>query len=578
MNALIEHLEHTGLIKAQQALEAKASSHEKAQSVCQWLLENADCCQKQLASALARYFHLPLLDLNAIAIQRSPIELVDEKLIRSNQCLPLWQRSNMLFVAISDPEQKDLLADIKFHTGKQVELVVVEHQLLLTKIDEVLRESASSDYVDQALHDEAKSNTQVQATSSKIDDELDDKPLVRFINRLLGDAVRIKVSDIHFEPYENYYRVRFRRDGQLLEIARPPLAMAGRIATRLKVMAQLDISERRLPQDGRIRWRSAAEDWRTGSGIPVKTAENRNASVDFRISVLPTLWGEKLVLRNLDSSHRLLEPEGLGFEQEQLLQFRNALHKNQGLILVTGPTGSGKTQTLYTGIQELNRSDRNIATAEDPVEFNIDGINQVAVNNKSGLSFARILRAFLRQDPDILMVGEVRDSETAEIAIKAAQTGHLVLATLHCNSALAALDRLSSMGIPAYNLAAASSLFMAQRLVRKLCRYCKQAIKLPDKILLDQGFTQQSIEKIQASESLFQANGCAHCHGGYRGRVGIYEVVPVSEQLAGRIMSGASSLELSQVARNSGHLDMRQAALLKVGSGVTSLEEANRLT
>lgn len=540
---------------AAQAAEVAASKNK--QSVIGWLLDQQLCAEAELAYRLACHFRLPLLEISAISLARCPLELIDEKMIRSFQCLPLSLCGNTLFLAVANPCRTDLQAHIKFHSGKQIELVIVEQQKLLLLIDEALRENTTSKYVDKALHEDALRHSNISPGNEISVSELDDKPLVRFVNRLLTDAIHNKVSDLHFEPYESFYRVRFRRDGQLYEIARPPLSMAGRLAARLKVMAQLDISERRIPQDGRIRWHLGGR-----------------RKIDFRISVLPTLWGEKLVLRNLDTSHRLLALEGLGMQDEQLQCYKDALLRSQGLILVTGPTGSGKTQTLYTGIQQLNRAERNIATVEDPVEFNIEGVNQVPVNSRSGLTFARILRAFLRQDPDILMVGEIRDAETAEIAIKAAQTGHLVLATLHTNDALGALDRLRSMGVAPYNLAAAVSLLMAQRLLRRLCEHCKSPLDLPEDVLSKQGFAADIIPKLR----LFQANGCSQCHGGYQGRVGIYEVVPVSAQLAERIMSGEHGRNLTAGIGIGTQVDMRQSALSKVAQGITSLEEANRLT
>ena len=557
MNTITEELVSQQLLSTAEAHAAEAAAAEQRQSLVSWLLEKELCAEAELACCLANHFRLPLLAVDALAIQRSPLELIDEKIMRKFQCLPLSSRGNTLYLAVADPCRPDLLADVKFHTGKQIELVIVQFQPLLTLLAEVLRENDDSRYVDRALHEEAilGSNTPKQ---SEVDAAgLDDKPLVRFVNRLLADAIRNKVSDIHFEPYEKFYRVRFRRDGQLYEVVRPPLNMSGRLAARLKVMAQLDISERRIPQDGRIRWRTSGAE-----------------SIDFRVSVLPTLWGEKLVLRNLDTSHRLLELDGMGMQEWQLQQFTAALGRSQGLILVTGPTGSGKTQTLYTGIQQLNRAERNIATAEDPVEFTIDGVNQVPVNEKNGLSFARILRAFLRQDPDVLMVGEIRDRETAEIAIKAAQTGHLVLATLHTNDALGALDRLQNMGIAPYNLASAATLLIAQRLLRRLCEYCKEPLHLPRDTLMEQGFSADEIQEL----TLFQADGCEQCHGGYRGRIGIYEVVPVSSELARRIMSGEHSKDLAAFLKSNSHIDMRRAALLKAKQGISSLEEANRLT
>lgn len=556
MNTVTQELLKRELLDPTTAQQAENAAARNRQSVVGWLLEQGHCPEDRLAAALAEHLRLPLLELSAVAIQRSPVEVLDEKILRSHQCLPLWYCGSALLVAVADPCRNDLIADLKFHTGKHVELAIVEQQTLQTMIEELLEEGDAGDYVDKALHEEATLSLEHKA-GMPLTADLDDKPLVRFVNRLLGDAIRVKASDIHFEPYETYYRVRFRRDGKLYEVTRPPLNMAGRLASRLKVMAQLDISERRSSQDGRIRW---------------QFAEDRN--VDFRVSVLPTLWGEKLVLRNLDTAHRRLNFDSLGLDGDQHQQFRNVLMRSQGLILVTGPTGSGKTQTLYTGIQLLNKADRNIATVEDPVEFNIDGVNQVAVNHKSELSFAQVLRALLRQDPDILMIGEIRDSETAEIAIKAAQTGHLVLATLHSNDALGALDRLAGMGIAAYNLAAACSLLMAQRLLRKLCKYCKEPLQLPASVLVEQGFNEQEIPQL----SLHQASGCERCHGGYQGRIGIYDVVPVTDELSRHIMSGKHSQDLIRLIGASAVSGLRRSALSKVARGITSLEEANRLT
>lgn len=556
MKSVTQELMKRGLLEAG-AEQSMLDQCPDDQSRISWLLEQGVGDTAEIASCLADHFRLPLLDIRALAVPRCPIELLDESLIRRFCCLPILLSGKVLLLAVADPCQNDLISDIKFHTGKHVELVIVEFQSLRALIDAVLLPGKASDYVDKALHEEARSDSDLMLNLQNSDTDLEDKPLVRFVNRLLSDAVKLKVSDLHFEPYETYYRVRFRRDGQLYEVARPPLRMAGRLASRLKVMAQLNTSERRIPQDGRIRWQSA-----------------EGKKIDFRLNVLPTLWGEKLVLRNLDTSHRLMKLDGLGLGASQLDIVNDALHRSQGLILVTGPTGSGKTQTLYTAIHSLNIANKNIATVEDPVEFNIDGVNQVAVHNQNGLTFARALRAFLRQDPDILMVGEIRDAETAEIAIKAAQTGHLVLASLHTNDALGALDRLANMGVAPYNLAAACSLLVAQRLLRKLCEHCKEPLQLPDDVLKAQGFDEAELNQL----TLFQASGCKHCQHGYKGRIGIYEVVPVFEELSQLIMAGQHGQSLTSCARANGYPSMRHAALTNVGLGISSLEEANRLT
>jgi type IV pilus assembly protein PilB len=388
--------------------------------------------------------------------------------------------------------------------------------------------------------------------------EVDDAPIVKYVNKMLLDAIRGGASDVHFEPYEKVYRVRYRTDGILKEVSRPSIKLAPKISARVKIMAQLDISERRVPQDGRI-----------------KMKLSKTKAIDFRVNTLPTLWGEKIVLRILDPSQAKLGIDVLGYEEDQKQLYLEALEQPQGMILVTGPTGSGKTVSLYTGINILNTNERNISTAEDPAEINLEGINQVNVNNKVGLGFAEALRAFLRQDPDIIMVGEIRDLETANIAIKAAQTGHLVLSTLHTNSAAETLTRMMNMGVPAFNIATSVSLIIAQRLGRRLCNGCKQAADVPQDVLLKEGFTQ---EQIDTGFTLYRPNGCDKCNGGYKGRVGIYEVVKITDELANMIMEEASSIKIAKQAQAEGFRNLRQAALLKVIQGVTSLEEANRVT
>lgn len=550
-----------GLLAADDARAAALTARQAGITLVSQLLAQPQVDKTRLACLLATWFQRPLVDIKAIDLQRCPLHKVDHKLLNKLQCLPVWQRGRTLFLAVTDPARSDIAVDLKFHTGMTIELVVAEQRDLLAALRRATGAAdtaiAGSDFdLDQDLALEVTPDTASEQRETQ-PNELDDKPLVRFINRVLAEAIQTGASDIHFEPFEKYYRVRFRRDGQLHEVTRPPLPMAGRIAARLKVMAHLNIAERRLPQDGRIRLRL-----------------DSRRRVDFRVSVLPTLWGEKLVLRNLDNGNRFLDLDGLGMEPGQRQLYQAALRRSQGLILVTGPTGSGKTQTLYSGLSLLNTPERNIATAEDPVEFNLDGINQVPVNHKCGLGFAQILRAFLRQDPDILMVGEVRDPETAEIAIKAAQTGHLVLATLHTNSAVEALTRLSNMGVAPYNLGSAVSLLLAQRLLRRLCSHCKERQALPDKVLRAEGLT----DRTGSPPTLFHAVGCSRCRDGYRGRVGIYEVVPVNDSLSQRIMSGDNSLQLSRQAREDGCTSLRQAALHKVACGITSIEEANRLT
>lgn len=540
-------LDSQGLLSRKQLHKLRESNDLAPDTTLSWLIGHGHVRARPLAEAMSRQFRMPLLDLDAVQLQRCPLEAVEIRLLRRHQCLPLWLRGNILFVAIADPTPNDCLRDIAFHTGRQIDAVIVEHDKLQSCIDSITRQATQVEF----------SETVAQDTTGTVDEDLDEEPLVRFVNRLLDDAVTAGVSDVHFEPFEKFFRVRYRRDGQLYEVTRPPLSMAARIASRLKVMAQLDIAERRLPQDGRIR---------------MQLGEGRHA--DFRVSSLPTLWGEKLVLRNLSANNQHLGLAGLGLDDTQLDAIRQALQQTQGLILVTGPTGSGKTQTLYAGLDALNEPGRNIATVEDPVEFNLEGINQVPVNHRNQLGFARILRAFLRQDPDVLMVGEIRDGETADIAIKAAQTGHLVLSTLHTNNATEALNRLRNMGIANYNLASAVRLLVAQRLLRRLCPRCKESVQIPENVLREQGFS----ASLLANATLFRAVGCEHCHGGFRGRTGIYEVVPVSGELSRRIMSGAQDTDITALTHNAGYHDLRQSALAKVSSGITSLEEANRLT
>ena len=510
---------------------------------------------RQAAAAAAAALGAPLLDLDAFdpqQIERGPI---DRKTIRRHQVLPLTRRGGRLLLALSDPAAMSALDEIKFHTGLSVQPVVVEAD----KLDRVLRlrgrgEGLLDEIGLEALNGEAAPEPDAAGEAAAGANET---PIVRLVNRLLFDALQAEASDIHFEPFETTCRVRFRIDGILHEITRPPVNIARRIASRLKIMARMDISERRLPQDGRIRLRTA-----------------NDGGVDFRVNTLPTLWGEKLVLRVLDGGGAQLDIDALGLTDTQRELFVFALQASQGLILATGPTGSGKTVTLYAGLRLLNTPERNIATAEDPVEINLEGVNQVAVNNRIGLDFAAALRAFLRQDPDILMVGEIRDLETAGIAVKAAQTGHLVLSTLHTNSAGETLTRLQNMGVPAFNLATSVRLIIAQRLARKLCRHCRRPLRLPRDALLKAGFRPDETDGLQ----LFSAQGCEHCKGGYRGRVGIYEMLPVSQAMAGIIMRDGNALEIAAQARQEGHDCLRRAALERAAAGLTSLDEVNRVT
>jgi len=514
-----------------------------------------------IANAASQEFGVPLFDIETMDLEQAATSLVDEKLLRQHHALPLFKRGNRLFVAVSDPTNLLALDEIKFHVGANTEAVLVEEDKLTQTIERALeaQDTSFSDLDDTDLDDlEISGGDEAPASDDGGDSDIDDTPVVRFVNKVLLDAINKGASDIHFEPYEKVYRVRFRQDGVLHEIATPPVNLGNRLSARLKVMSRLDISERRVPQDGRM-----------------KMTLSKNRSIDFRVNTCPTLFGEKIVMRILDSSSAKLGIEALGYEDEQRELYLDALNKPYGMILVTGPTGSGKTVSLYTGLNILNTEDRNISTAEDPVEINLVGINQVNVNNKVGLNFASALRAFLRQDPDIIMVGEIRDLETAEIAIKAAQTGHMVLSTLHTNDAPQTLTRLANMGVPSYNIASTVSLIIAQRLARRLCQQCKKAHDIPKESLLEEGFTE---EEIAAGLKVFSPIGCDQCTNGYKGRVGLYQVMPISEEMGRIIMANGNALELGDQAKSEGIMDLRQAGLKKVKDGVTSLDEINRVT
>ena len=474
---------------------------------------------------------------------------------------PLFRRGNRLFVAVSDPTNLTALEEFKFASGINTDSVLVDDAALSKLISDLSEQTGGFDANMASLGADGEYDLEIGdgvVEEDEIQDAADDTPIVRFVNKVLLDAIKQGASDIHFEPYEKDYRVRFRTDGILREIVKPPRNLAPRLAARLKVMSQMDISERRIPQDGRIQ---------------MKLSKKR--AIDFRVNTLPTMYGEKIVLRILDPSSAQMGIDALGYEADQKALYLEALEKPQGMILVTGPTGSGKTVSLYTGLGILNQPERNISTAEDPVEINMAGINQVLVNPKVGLNFAEALRSFLRQDPDVIMVGEIRDLETAEIGIKAAQTGHLVLSTVHTNSAAETVTRLLNMGVPAFNIAASVTLIIAQRLARRLCGQCAEPeSSVPREALLELRFTAAQIDVGQIKRPV----GCAQCKDGYKGRVGIYEVVKITKPIAAAIMDGANSLALDQVAREAGFDDLRQSALRKCASGLISLEEVSRVT
>ncbi len=562
LSGLARRLVEENIIEPDVAANATDEARKAGQPYVSYLVSNGLANPRAIAVSAAQEFGVPLMDLNAFDVESIPKDLVDQKLIRQHNALPLVRRGVRLFVAVSDPTNMQALDEIKFQTGVTTEPILVEQDKLATLIEQFL--NASEDDGLGGLDDDDFTDLDMENVEQKDDEDeesaADETPIVRFVNKMLLDAIKTGASDIHFEPYEKTYRVRFRTDGILHEMSKPPQNLATRLAARLKVMSEMDISERRVPQDGRIK---------------MKLSKTR--AIDFRVNTLPTLWGEKIVLRILDPSSAKMGIEMLGFEDTQKELLMDALHKPQGMILVTGPTGSGKTVTLYTGLNILNTSERNIATAEDPVEINLEGINQVNVNHKVGLDFSSALRAFLRQDPDIVMVGEIRDLETAEIAIKAAQTGHMVLSTLHTNSAAETLTRLRNMGVPAFNLATSVSLIIAQRLARRLCVACKQEAKIPKETLLSEGFTEDDLSE---SPVLYEASpdGCDKCTSGYKGRVGIYEVVKITDEIGRIIMEDGNSIQLSDQAREHGYNDLRRSGLEKVLLGLTSLAEANRVT
>ncbi|MBY5961279.1 type IV-A pilus assembly ATPase PilB [Marinobacter nauticus] len=550
-----------GLLDEETAKDAFVQASQNRIPLITYLTQNQLADSSKLAFSAAMEFGVSVLDLDSFLPEMMPEKVVDEKLVRKHNALPLYKRGNRLFIAVSDPTNIQALDEIKFNTGLSTDAILVDDSKLRAAIDKYLE---SQDTTMGDLDDADLEGVETEGGESEDDDgsvsatDIDDAPIVKYVNKMLLDAIRGGASDIHFEPYEKTYRVRYRTDGILKEVSRPSIKLAPKISARVKIMAQLDISERRVPQDGRI-----------------KMKLSKTKAIDFRVNTLPTLWGEKIVLRILDPSQAKLGIDVLGYEEDQKKLYMDALAQPQGMILVTGPTGSGKTVSLYTGLNILNTPGINISTAEDPAEINLEGINQVNVNNRVGLGFAEALRAFLRQDPDVIMVGEIRDLETANIAIKAAQTGHLVLSTLHTNSAAETLTRMMNMGVPAFNIATSVSLIIAQRLGRRLCSSCKQPSDVPKDVLLKEGFTQ---EQIDTGFTLYRPKGCDKCNGGYKGRVGIYEVVKITDELASMIMEEASSIKIAKQAQAEGFRNLRQSALLKVIEGVTSLEEANRVT
>jgi type IV pilus assembly protein PilB len=554
-----------GLLTPEQAEEAFNQSLKERKSFVTYVVENkliSNC--RELALAAAEEFGWPVVDIDTIDLNPDTIKKIDEKLLKKHKALPIFERGKRLFVAVSDPTNLPALDEIRFHTKMNTEPVVVEEDKLAKVIERALEVFDTSmkdlggdldvDLVDEDA--EAKAGADDKS-------EAEEAPIIKFVNKMFYDAIKMGASDLHFEPYEKFFRVRFRVDGMLRIVATPPVGLSRKLAARLKVMARLDISEKRVPQDGRIKIKY-------GKG-----------SIDFRVSTMPTLFGEKIVLRILDSSAANLDIDKLGYEAEQKQLYLEALSNPYGMVLVTGPTGSGKTVSLYTGINILNQEDVNISTAEDPVEINLPGVNQVQVDEKTGMSFAKALKAFLRQDPDIILVGEIRDLETGGIAIKAATTGHMVMSTLHTNDAPATLTRMVDMGIPTFAIATAVNLIMAQRLCRRLCT-CKIEHKdVPDKILHQEGFKKEDLDKRAKGEwKLYTKNpdGCERCNKlGFKGRVGIYQVMPISEAMKRLIMGGSNAIGIADQAILDGIPDLRKSGLKKIMDGFTSLEEVNRV-
>jgi type IV pilus assembly protein PilB len=558
---LPRRLVQDGIIAEEHLQEATEAAKKENLPLIAYLVGADLADARAIAVAASHEFGVPLLDLEAVEVDLDVIRAVDQKLLTKHRVLPLVKRGQRLFLGISDPTNLQAIDDIKFATSLRIDPVVVEHDKLEERITKAI------DAVDTSMgglddDDFDLENLDVtgedESREEESRDEVEDAPVVRFVNKVLLDAIKRGASDVHFEPYEKTFRVRTRLDGVLSEVAQPPVVLANKVCARLKVMSRMDIAERRVPQDGRIKMRLS-----------------KNRAIDFRVNTCPTLFGEKIVLRILDPSSAKLGIEMLGYENNQRALYEKYLAKPYGMILVTGPTGSGKTVSLYTGLNILNTEDRNISTAEDPAEINLPGINQVNVNPKVGLTFASALKAFLRQDPDVIMVGEIRDLETAEIAIKAAQTGHLVLSTLHTNDAPKTLTRMVDMGVKPYAIATSVSLIIAQRLARRLCGNCKEVRDIPKEALLKEGFTE---EEIEGGLSVFGPNGCKQCNDGYKGRLGIFQVMEVSETMGRIIMEGGNAMQISDQAIKEGVIDLRQAGLNKVKEGVTSLEEVNRVT
>jgi type IV pilus assembly protein PilB len=561
ISGLPRRLVQDGIVDEETMLEALEETKSKGSTIVEYLVNEELADPQSVAVAASHEFGVPLFDLDALEMDLDVIRSVDQKLISKHRVMPLVLRGKRLFLAVSDPTNLHAIDEIKFQSGFRIDPVVVEQGKLqeyvaraLEAVDTSMSDMGEDDFDLESLDISGGDEVLDEADS----DAIDDAPVVRFVNKVLLDAIKKGCSDVHFEPYEKTYRVRTRLDGVLKNVATPPIMLAPKVCARLKVMARLDIAERRMPQDGRIKMRLS-----------------KTRAIDFRVNTCPTLFGEKIVLRILDPSSAQMGIDALGYDPAQKKLYMEALERPHGMILVTGPTGSGKTVSLYTGLNILNTEERNISTAEDPVEINLPGVNQVNVNNKVGFTFASALKAFLRQDPDIIMVGEIRDLETAEIGIKAAQTGHLVLSTLHTNDAPTTLTRLVDMGVKPYAIATSVRLIIAQRLARKLCDNCKEILDIPAEALIAEGYTQQEIDD---GLRVYGAVGCKSCEGGYKGRAGIFQVMAVSDATSRIIMAGGNSTDIADQAAKEGVWDLRKSALEKVKAGITSLDEVNRIT
>jgi len=527
-----------------------------------YVVQNDLVPSREVARAAAEEFGAPLVDIDSIELNPDIIKSIDERLLKQHSALPIFKRGNRMFVAMSDPTNLAALDDIRFHTKMNTEAVIVEDDKLTKVIERTLElfDDTMKD-LEEGLGDIELEEEEDDKKEEDDKDAVEDAPIVKFVNKMLLDAIKMGASDLHFEPYEKFYRVRFRVDGILRVTANPPISLQRKISARIKVMSRLDVSERRVPQDGRIKLKLSA-----------------NKSIDFRVSTMPTLWGEKVVMRILDSSAANLDIDKLGYEEEQKKLYLEALANPYGMVLVTGPTGSGKTVSLYTGINILNKEGVNISTAEDPVEINLPGVNQVQVDERTGMSFSKALKAFLRQDPDIILVGEIRDIETGGIAIKAASTGHMVMSTLHTNDAPQTLTRMIDMGLPPFAIASSVNLIMAQRLARRLCPHCKEEQKIPETTLKKEGFTEKQLQDPDFKIYSARPGGCEKCNNlGYKGRVGIYQVMPISDAMKRLIMEGRNAVDLADQAKKEGIPDLRQSGLKKAVEGVTSLEEVNRV-